>query len=37
MIRIVIGGGDGTVMWVVDELIKNNIDFEKCSIGNIFG
>ena len=35
MIRIVIGGGDGTVMWVVDELIKNNIDFEKCSIGII--
>ena len=32
-IRVIIGGGDGTVLWVVGEMIKSNVDFEKCPIG----
>lgn len=32
-IRVIVGGGDGTVMWVVEEMIKYNIDVEKCPIG----
>lgn len=26
-------GGDGTVMWVVEEMIKYNVDVENCPIG----
>jgi hypothetical protein len=32
-IRVIIGGGDGTVLWVVGEMIKYSVDFEKCPIG----
>lgn len=34
-IRVLVGGGDGTVMWVVDELVTAKIDFEYCPIGII--
>ena len=27
------GGGDGTVMWVVEEMIRYRIDVESCPIG----
>lgn len=29
------GGGDGSIMWAVQEMINSNIAFEKCSIGTI--
>lgn len=34
-IRIVVCGGDGTVMWVIEEMIKANIEVQKCPIGII--
>ena len=35
MNRVIIAGGDGSVMWVVDELIKNDIDLKRCACGII--
>jgi diacylglycerol kinase (ATP) len=32
-IRIIVGGGDGTIMWVIEEMIKAGISFSKTSIG----
>jgi len=34
-LRVVVGGGDGTVLWVVNEMIKIGIDFSNCPIGII--
>ncbi len=31
--RIIVCGGDGSVMWVVEEMILYKIDHEKCPIG----
>lgn len=33
--RVIVGGGDGTVMWVVQEMHKYKLDFEKCPLGTI--
>jgi len=32
---VIVGGGDGSIMWAVQEMIKADIDFEKCPIGTI--
>jgi diacylglycerol kinase (ATP) len=32
---VIVGGGDGTVMWVVEEMKKYKLDFEKCPLGTI--
>jgi len=32
---VIVGGGDGTVLWVVGEMIKVGIDLSKCPIGII--
>ena len=34
-VRVVVGGGDGTVLWVVEEMLKAGIDFNKCALGVI--
>ena len=34
-IRVLIGGGDGTVLEVVEELHTNNIEIEKCIFAHI--
>lgn len=33
--RVIIGGGDGSIMWGVQEMISAKINFEKCAIGTI--
>ena len=33
MKRAIVCGGDGTVMWVVEELVKAGIDLQNCPIG----
>lgn len=33
--RVIVGGGDGTVMWVVSEMQKHDINFEKVALGII--
>ncbi len=33
--RVIVGGGDGTVMWVVEEMEKVGINFAKVSVGVI--
>jgi diacylglycerol kinase (ATP) len=32
-VRAIVGGGDGTVMWVVDELQGTGVDLTNCPIG----
>ena len=32
-LRVIIGGGDGTVMWVLQEMIDHKIRTELCSFG----
>ena len=34
-VKVIICGGDGTVMWVISELNKNNIDTELTPLGII--
>jgi diacylglycerol kinase (ATP) len=34
-VRAIVCGGDGTVMWVVDEMIANHIDIANCPIGTV--
>jgi len=34
-VRVIVGGGDGTVLWVVEEMLKAGIDFNKCALGVI--
>lgn len=34
-LRVVVGGGDGSIMWAVQEMIAAQIDFQKCVIGTI--
>ena len=31
-IKVVIGGGDGTIMWVIESIIDYQIDAKKCAI-----
>ncbi len=33
--RVIVGGGDGTVMWVVEEMEKVKINFGKVTVGVI--
>lgn len=35
LVRLIIGGGDGTIIWAIEEMIKYKIDFMKCPIGTI--
>lgn len=30
---MIICGGDGTISWVIDEMIKHQINFKDCPIG----
>jgi len=32
---VIVGGGDGSIMWVVHSCIENNIDINKVVIGII--
>jgi diacylglycerol kinase (ATP) len=34
-IRVIVGGGDGSIMWAVQEMISAEVSFEKCAIGTI--
>lgn len=34
-VRVLVGGGDGTIMWVVNELVLNDINLANCPIGII--
>ncbi len=34
-IRILIGGGDGTVLSIIEDLYNNNIDLTKCLFGHL--
>jgi len=34
-LRVIVGGGDGSIMWAVQEMIKADIDFDRCPIGTI--
>ena len=34
-LKILLGGGDGTVLRIVEDLFKNNINLHKCIFGNI--
>lgn len=33
--RAIVCGGDGTVMWVVEELVKGKVELNNCPIGII--
>jgi len=33
MVKVIIGGGDGTVMWVIENLRNADIDIQKCIFG----
>ncbi len=33
MVKVIIGGGDGTVMWVIESLKDADIDIKKCIFG----
>ena len=35
LIRLIVAGGDGTVMWVVEECMKHRIDTARVAIGVI--
>jgi len=32
---VIVGGGDGSIMWVIEEMIKVGISFKRCPIGCI--
>jgi len=34
-VRAIVCGGDGTVMWVVEELVRAGVDVSQCPIGII--
>lgn len=34
-IRVMVAGGDGTVMWALSELIKSEVDMTKVAVGHI--
>jgi len=34
-VRVVVGGGDGTVLWAVEEMLKAGIDFNNLALGVI--
>jgi len=34
-VRVVVGGGDGTVLWAVEEMLKAGIDFNNLAVGVI--
>ena len=34
-VRVVVGGGDGTVLWAVEEMLKAGIDFSHLAVGVI--
>jgi len=34
-LRVIVGGGDGSIMWAVQEMISAQVSFEKCVIGTI--
>ena len=33
MVKVIIGGGDGTVNWVIEALNNSGIDVQKCIFG----
>ena len=33
MVKVIIGGGDGTVMWIIENLKSDGIDIKKCIFG----
>lgn len=33
MVKVIIGGGDGTVMWLIEDLKNSDIDIRKCIFG----
>jgi diacylglycerol kinase (ATP) len=34
-VRVMVGGGDGTVVWVIQDMVKHAIDIDKCPVGII--
>jgi len=34
-LRVIVGGGDGTVMWLIEEMAAIGLNFKKCPVGCI--